>query len=157
MKKFFDIFALALIVLLLPACSKPASTGVTGGLEITQAWARPMPPGSTVGAGYAHLRNAGSKPLSISDLRSPMAQRVEIHSMSMQGGQMQMREIQLALAPGESLDLAPGGSHLMFLGVSRPFAAGHSVPLTISLDDGSQQTLELVVQSADADPVHEHH
>lgn len=151
MKNIFRFYALTLIVLLLPACSKPAATTANGGLEISQAWARPMPPGSTVGAGYAHLRNAGSRPLSISSLSSPVAQRVEIHSMSLQDGQMQMREVKVALAPGESLDLAPGGSHLMFFGVPAPFAPGQRVALTLQLDDGQEQRVELLVGESGAD------
>ena len=156
-KTINQVFLAALLPVLL-ACGKQSQESTSSGLQVREAWVRAMPPGSPVAAGYMQLHNPGRTALRVSGLSSPLAERVEAHDMTMENGQMRMRESEIALAPGESLALEPGGRHLMFFGVKAPFAEGQSVALTIRLDDGSSQQLSLPVRSeAAAESGHAHH
>ena len=138
----------AAVLLLLSACggSQPPAPTATG-LQVSEGWVRAMPPGSKVAAGYLELHNPGSKTLRVTALRSPVAASVEAHDMTMENGQMRMRETALVLAPGERLALQPGGRHLMLMGVLQPLAEGQTVALMIELDDGTSQSLELPVKT----------
>jgi hypothetical protein len=63
----------------------------------------------------------------------------------MEDGVMKMRPLKdLTVAPGETLQLAPGGSHVMLMGLAKPLEEGSSFPLT--LDFGEAGTVELWVE-----------
>jgi copper(I)-binding protein len=79
---------------------------------------------------------------------SPVAERVEIHEMKLDQGVMKMRAMTgLPLPAGKPVDLAPGGYHLMLMGLKRPLAAGESVPISLVVEsaDRTRQTMELKV------------
>ncbi|WP_084197330.1 copper chaperone PCu(A)C [Solimonas soli] len=116
------------------------------------AWLREPPPGAPVAGAFLTLRNAGAAPRKIVALRSPLAAQVQIHEMKMVDGQMRMRELADPTVPAHGqLAMAPGGTHLMFMGLTRLPKAGETVPLSIRFDDGSQLELLLPVR-ADAAP-----
>lgn len=80
------------------------------------AWIRSAPTGSQVFAGYAALANAGEQPIRITGARSARFDAIEIHRSVSTGGVMQMRRVDaLDLLPGATLELAPGGLHLMLM------------------------------------------
>jgi hypothetical protein len=78
---------------------------------------------------------------------SPVAERVELHTMTMDGDVMRMRELEdgIALPAGEMVELAPGGLHVMFIGLSGPFVAGEEVQVTLTFEGGLSQDLTLPV------------
>lgn len=117
-----------------------AAAEIQVGLQISGAWVRPTPPGAEVGAAYATLRNTGDRPLQVLGVASDVSSTAEIHEMSMAGGVMQMRHLSegLTLAAGQGTELAPGGTHLMLIGLKRPLVAGESVQLTLQISDGHQ-------------------
>jgi periplasmic copper chaperone A len=68
--------------------------------------------------------------------RSPVAGVVEIHEMAMEGDVMKMRQIPgLDLAAGRTMDLKPGGYHVMLMSLKQPLKGGQSVPLTLVFED----------------------
>jgi copper(I)-binding protein len=107
------------------------------------AWARPTPPGATTGAVYATLTNHGRSP------DSPSAAKVEFHSMSMAGGVMRMAPIAgpQSIAPGASLKFAPGGSHIMLIGLKGPLKAGAHVRLTLTFAKAGAVTIDAPVRA----------
>ncbi|MDB5969034.1 MAG: hypothetical protein JWQ90_1484 [Hydrocarboniphaga sp.] len=97
------------------------------GLALVQPWIREAPPGAAVMAGYGKLVNNGSKPVTIASISSPDFGSVEIHQSSMADGRMRMRRADpLTLAPGQSVELTPGGYHLMLMQTKQPLLAGRS-------------------------------
>jgi hypothetical protein len=87
--------------------------------------------------------------------RSPVAQVVEIHEMTMSGTVMRMRAIAgLDLPAGRAVALTPGGYHLMLLGLRGPLKAGETVPIRLEFRDraGKRHSLEV---KAVARPLHE--
>ncbi len=127
------------IALLLCACGAPtqAPTELEAGPRITisEAFASPTPGGVDVSAGYLTIANGGGEADRLTGAASPRAARVEMHTMSMNGGVMEMRQIDFADIPaGGTTSFAPGGNHLMFTGVTTPFAVGEEIPVTLTFE-----------------------
>ncbi|MCR6645888.1 MAG: copper chaperone PCu(A)C [Terricaulis sp.] len=97
----------------------PSAHGQThGAIAIHDPWVGTTNPGANVAAGYVTLHNNGAAPDRLLSATSPRASRVELHEMLMDNGVMRMRQVHaIALAPGGSVTLAPGGLHIMFFGV----------------------------------------
>ena len=111
--------------------------GQCGPFAVSSPWSRLAPPTAPVLAGYLTIANQGEQPLVLRGARSAAFERVELHSMSMDGGVMRMRKLeQLSIAPGARLKLKPGANHLMLIGPKRAFAAGDTIPIELELCAG---------------------
>jgi periplasmic copper chaperone A len=113
-------------------------------VQITNAWARPTVPGQAVGAAYFDVRSAQGA--TVVEVRSDVADAVQVHEMSRDGDIMRMRELKtLALPAGQTVHLSPGGIHLMLLELKHPLRVGETVPLRVTLEDarGRKQTLQV--------------
>lgn len=77
---------------------------------------------------------------------SPVAGIVEIHEMKMDGAVMRMAALKdgLILPAGKSVELKPGGYHVMLMALKQPLKAGDAVPLTLVFEgaDKQRQTVE---------------
>ena len=78
--------------------------------------------------------------------------------MKMEGNVMRMREIEggLAIPPGATVALAPGGIHLMMMGLKEPLKQGERVPVTLVFEKAGSIDVELAVTAMGATPSHEH-
>lgn len=77
---------------------------------------------------------------------SPVAGTVEIHEMRMEGDVMRMRAITgLDLPAGQTVELRPGGYHVMLMGLKKPLNVGETVPITLTVEarDGTRTTIPL--------------
>lgn len=103
---------------------------------ISDAWARATVPGQSVGAAYMKINSPAATTLI--RIESDVSQFTEVHNMTHQNGVMQMRmQKQLDVPAGQSIDLAPGGTHLMLLGLKKPLKAGESLQLKMTFVDGA--------------------
>jgi copper(I)-binding protein len=84
---------------------------------------------------------------------TPAAARVEIHEMSMDGGVMRMRKVPggLAIPEGQTVTLAPGGYHVMFIGLKAPFATGERIPTTLRFQKAGAVTVDFEVSPTGLD------
>ena len=118
-----------------------------GGIKIVHPWTRATPSGATTAVAYLKVTNTGTKPLQLTGGSTPVAQRVEIHSMSMDGGVMKMRPVPgIDIAPGATVELKAGGMHLMLIGLNKALMQEDLVPLTLTFADGSKIDVELYVE-----------
>lgn len=118
------------------------------GLKVEQAWIPQAPPMAPVLAGYAVLRNAGSKILHIDGVEGADFGSVELHQMSMENGMMQMRPLKgLDIPAHGSVTLADGGKHLMLMDPHHPFKAGDSAALSFRCGEG-RSTAAFAVREA---------
>jgi hypothetical protein len=114
-------------------------------LEAVQPWSRPATAGSTA-AGYVTLVNRGSSPQTLTGVVSPLAASVEIHSASMAGGVMRMAHETKAVIPaGGRFAFAPGGWHLMIVGLKQPVKPGDRIPATLRFAGGKTLKVEFAV------------
>ncbi len=131
---------------LLVALSLSRAALACEGLEVKDAWIREAPPGASVMAGYAELRNGSAHGITIDGARSADFGDVEIHRMEMAQGQMRMRhEPRVLLEPDATLALEPGGLHLMLMEPKRKLKSGDRVQLKIDCE-GKSLTTEFIVR-----------
>lgn len=131
-----------------------------GEIDIGHPYARPTREGQTVGGGYLKLANKGAADRLIS-ASSPAAGAVEIHTMSMEGDVMKMRQVDaIELATGQTVELKPGGYHLMLMGLKAPLKAGDKLPLTLKFEKAGEVVVTINVEEpkprADAAAAHKH-
>jgi copper(I)-binding protein/uncharacterized protein YcnI len=109
------------------AQAAPAAT--VGALHIEQPWIRATPPGAQVAGGYVKIVNTGSEPDRLVAAAIPVAGRGEVHEMTMEGNVMKMRPVAggIVIAPGASVELKPGGYHLMFMDLHSALKPGETV------------------------------
>lgn len=130
--------ALALLAVSALAAGRPASAAPapSAALRVEGAWSRPVPAGLPNGVGYARIVNTGRAPDRLLSARSPVAARVELHeSMTVNGPMGAMSHMApvagLDIPAGGEVRLAPGGRHLMLVGLKRALKPGESVPVTL--------------------------
>jgi len=130
-----------------------------GSIEIDHPWSRAMPPGAKTGVGYLVLKNEGKGADRLTSITSPVATAVEVHDMSITDGVMTMRKVDggLALPPGEEAKLAPGGLHLMLVGVKEPFREGQVIPLELSFEKAGTVEVQMKVDAMGAKGEHAAH
>lgn len=129
------------------ATPPPAATGIVAARVIAEAgWTRAMPPGATVSAGYLRLRNTGSADRLLA-ATSTASKSVELHETTMVDGDMQMRQVErLELAPGAMVNLAPGGMHLMLIGLVKTLKVGEIVTVTLQFEHAGRVDVPLRVR-----------
>jgi len=116
-------------------------------LEIRNPWIKNLPPSVPVRAGYMTIHNPGSKTVSIVSLSSEAFASIEIHETVMQDGMMRMEPVpSLTIEPDSTVQLAPGGLHLMMMNPGEPTRIGDTIEIRILFDDGSEQKLEMWVK-----------
>jgi copper(I)-binding protein len=107
-------------------------------LEVSDAWLRATP-GTQVAAAYLTLTNRGTQPLTVTGVHCPLAEQAMIHETQLSGTTSTMRPREtVVVAPGSSLRFAPGGLHVMLVGLTHALQAGDEVPLEVLLSDGSR-------------------
>lgn len=97
-----------------------------GSLVISQPWSRATAGGAKVGAGYMTIANMGTEPDRLIGGSLPQAGKFEVHEMRMENHVMTMRPIDggLEIKPGQTVKLAPGGYHVMFMQLKEPLKEG---------------------------------
>lgn len=123
-----------------------------GSLEIGQPWTRATAPTAKTGGGFVTITNKGTTPDRLIAVRSAASDKVEIHEMKMDGNVMRMRELDkgIEIPPGATVELKPGGFHIMFMGLKAPFAKDAKVPLTLVLEKAGSIDVELQVAAMGA-------
>jgi periplasmic copper chaperone A len=116
--------------------------GATLGIVVTNAWARATPPGATTGAVYISLENRGDAPDRLVKITSPAAGSAMVHETTEQDGVNKMREGGGGLAPGATLQMDPGGTHIMLMDLAMPLKEGETVSVTLDFENAEDVTIE---------------
>jgi len=110
-----------------------------GEVTASGAWVRGTVPAQKTTAAYVSLRSTAAARLVA--VRSSAAARAEIHSSEMHDGVMEMHAAgALPLPAGETVELKPGGYHIMLLDLARPLSAGDKVTLTLVVEEGRRRS-----------------
>ncbi len=133
----------------------------TAAVKVEGAWARASVQGQK--ATGAFMRLTAQDGARLVRVESPAAGLAEVHEMKMEGDIMKMRALPaLDLPAGKTVELKPGGYHVMLLDLKAPLAKDSAVPLTLVFQDakGAESKLELSVPVGTAAPgaakAHEH-
>jgi copper(I)-binding protein len=149
------LFAFAVSALLATTLSAPASGQ---SIDVKDPWVRVAVPGQkATGAFMKITAQTGSRLVAAS---SPVAGVTEVHEMKIDGGIMRMRALEngLELPAGKTVELKPGGFHVMLMDLKAPLAKDSTVPLTLVFKDarGVESKLVLTVPVTTAPMAHKH-
>ncbi|NYG35377.1 copper chaperone PCu(A)C [Sphaerotilus montanus] len=96
----------------------------------------------------AFMQLSTTEAVRLVEARSGAAKIVEIHEMRMEGDRMMMQAVPgLDLVPGKTLELKPGGYHVMLIDVVKPLNAGDKVPLTLVLEGKDKKRIQVEVSA----------
>ncbi|MBX3031679.1 MAG: copper chaperone PCu(A)C [Chloroflexi bacterium] len=134
---------------LAPAAS---ASPATAALRVDAAWVRTSPMMALAGAAFMVLVNDGPTDDALVAVTSPVAVSAELHRTAADaGGVMSMMPVAAIPIPaGGSTELAPGGYHVMLIGLREPLAAGSMVPLALTFESG--HVLEVAATVSDVAP-----
>lgn len=144
---------LAILLLGLSMFGGRAVMGAGAAPHVAEPWVRmPAVTGRPAG-GYFLVHGTGTADALVG-AKSPLAERIELHSMVNENGVMKMRaESSFAVPAKGELKFAPGGNHLMIYGLSPQVKAGGAMPLTLSFRSGATVEVKAAVRAAaDAAP-----
>jgi periplasmic copper chaperone A len=134
------------------ATSALAEDVKAGDLVISQGWARATPGGAKIGGGFLTIENKGSAPDRLIGASSDAAGKIEVHEMAMNDGVMKMRPLDngLAIEPGKTVKLAPGGYHLMMMDLKNPLKQGDKMPISLQFEKAGKVAVTLDVEGVGA-------
>ena len=122
-----------------------AGMATLGDLTIEGAVARASIGNAPTSAIYMTIATSGA-PDRLIAAASPAAQAVELHTSLDQVGVMKMQRIEtIPVAPDAPAELAPGGRHVMLIGLAAPLEEGMTVPLTLTFERAGEVTLDVAV------------
>ena len=125
---------------------------------VSNVWVKTTVPGGSVSAAYMHIKSATA--LKLVKAESSFAGIVEIHDMKMNGGVMQMKALDsLDIPVGKTVELKPGGTHVMLMKVKEPIRKDDKVPLTLTFEGANKKlmTINLDVIARENDAQHHKH
>lgn len=134
-----------------------AATLARSEVTVTEAWVRGTVPGQKATGVFMKLKS--TEDVSLVNAASPAAGIVEIHEMVMRDNIMAMRSIDdVPLPAGKTVELKPGGHHVMLIDLFKPLAKGDKVPVTLTfVGKGNKRTkleIKAEVMAPGATPMH---
>ncbi|GAA0784342.1 copper chaperone PCu(A)C [Marinobacterium sediminicola] len=137
MKKLLTLFTSSLLL---------SSAATAADISVEGAYARATAPGQPNSAVFMQIGNGGDA-TSLVGASSHAAQVVELHAHLHDQGVMRMRKIDAIELPAKSqIELAPGGLHIMLIGLESPLKAGSQIDMVLEFADGTSEALMVPVQ-----------
>lgn len=117
-----------------------------GEVQVKDAWARATAPGQENGSvGLVITSKVDAR---LIDVTCPVSATAEIHTMTMDNGVMQMRQLEfLTLPANQPVTLGPGGNHLMLFNLKHPLKAGEKIPLTLTIQFADKSTKKIKINA----------
>ena len=138
-----SLITAVMLVLPLTAFADPAP------IQIDHVWSRAALAGHE-GAVYLTITDTGP-PDTLTAVTTPVASMAELHRSFNDNGVMKMRPVgALPIEPGKPVTLAPGGYHIMLMGLKQTLKEGDSFPVTLKFTKAGQVTATAMVQKAGA-------
>ena len=122
-----------------------------GSLVIGHPWSRPTAPGMSMGVAYLSITNRGESADTLIGASSPAAAKIELHQTSFADGMARMRPLsEVGIPPGATVQIEPGGIHLMLVDLVSALERGTSVPLVLEFRRAGKVTVQLSIEARDA-------
>ena len=138
------LFSIALMAL---AGSIQAQEAKVGSIKIENAYVRATAPGQPAAGAFMKIENSGTADQLVS-ASSPAAGEVQLHQMSMEGNVMKMGQVKDIAVPAKgSVDLKPGGYHIMLMNIKAPLRAGETVPVKLKFAKAGEVEVKLPVNA----------
>lgn len=117
-------------------------------IEVGAAWARPTYGRIANGAAYLEITNTGPRADTLLAIEGDAARSIEIHEHVRDGDIMRMRAVKegVTVGPGQTSVFAPGGHHIMLIGLTAPLKEGDSLALTLVFERSGRIPIEVPVR-----------
>ncbi|MCA9905385.1 MAG: copper chaperone PCu(A)C, partial [Anaerolineae bacterium] len=144
------------LVLLLLLSSAVMAQGESAECQLSylfNAWARAANVATPNSAVYGQLVHIGGMGDTLVSASSDVAEAVELHEMTMGAGDvMQMRPVEggFVIPADGFVELAPGGFHIMLIGLKQELVAGEHIDLTLNFEQAGAVQLTVPIKDADA-------
>lgn len=142
---------LALLLAFVFAGQARPQAPVQNTIVVDHPWARATPPGAKTGAAYLTVVNNGSAADRLLIAATPVADKVQFHSVSEENGVSRMREMQsVEVAPRGKVTFSPGGMHIMVVGLKQPLKEGETFPMTLSFEKAGKKDVTVSIAKVGA-------
>ncbi len=132
--------AVVVIAILTAACGGTGDDAASsGGISVSDAWARPTPSPHSNTAIYMTVANDGTDAASLIAADGEACGVTEIHMTSMEGDVMTMSPVEdgIAVTPGSAVTLGPGGLHIMCIEAAEQLDEGSTMLVTLEFADAA--------------------
>ena len=137
--------------------SSLVSQQVFADITISDPWISEAPPTVTILAGYARITNLSKQTISLTSVSSPTFAKIELHQSTLVDGTARMeKQGSLTLGAESSVELSPGGYHLMLFNPDRLLKTGDTVDIVFNFSDDSSKSIAVPVKKRNNDG-HDHH
>lgn len=131
----------------------PALAGETtrNGVSVYDAWARATPRGAQVGSAYMLVRSAPGVRDRLVAVYGDIARTIEIHNYRRDGGVMRMVRVDgIPIEPEDTVQLVPGGYHVMLNDLTQPLRDGDRFKLTLVFERAGEMIVDVEVAAVAA-------
>ncbi|WP_170971306.1 MULTISPECIES: copper chaperone PCu(A)C [Mesorhizobium] len=149
-QQIFGVVAVTAMLLFVAVQELSAHEYKAGTINIHHPWSRATPAGAKVAVGYLTLKNEGSEADRLVSVEAEIAPKGEIHEMSVDSnGVMTMRGLPdgVEIPAGASVELKPGGYHLMFMGITQPVKEGTRFKGSLTFEKAGKVDVEFAVEA----------
>lgn len=116
------------------------------GLSARAGWAFPAAADSPFSMAFLVLNNRGDKERVLQSASSPVAEKIELHTAVADLSPDTSTPVEsISVSAEDDLIFAPGGPHLMLIGLKQALEVGEQFPLTLHFSDGDSITLDVSV------------
>ena len=161
-RRFARLAGLLAAALLVASVAAGCSGGGSASIKVTDPWARASSAMAAAGAAYMTIENTGSAADALVGASSPAAKTVEVHETVRDGepgavrrdghggaqsppprapggGMMGMRPIaRLEIPAGGTVELKPGGYHIMLIDLNQELKAGDKIEITLKFEKAGE-------------------
>ena len=141
------LFASLILLAVLAACG-----GTQGAdISVSDAWSRESPAMAHAGAVYMTLTNDGREDDALVGARSDVCETVELHESIMENDVMKMQPVEggrIVVPAGASVELKPGGLHVMLIGMKQTMTPGDTFTLELEFEQSGAMELEVEIRDA---------
>ena len=117
-----------------------------GAIEVSKAWTPALAQTRVDTPVYMVIANRGDAPDSLVRVRCPVADFAEKHATDRGEGGLAMREVKaIAIPAGETVTLAPRGSHLMLLHTKQALQPGETFTCSVVFQKAGAVSVEVTV------------
>jgi periplasmic copper chaperone A len=133
------------------ATNAMATNYEAGSIAISSPWSRATPKGAQTAIGYMTIKNNGTTPDRLIGGSVDVADRFQLHAMTMEDGVAKMRDLSgIDIKPGQTIEFKPSGSHAMFVNLKRALSKGDHIKGTLTFERAGTVHIEYDVEGIGA-------
>ena len=126
--------------------SRPVDKKMEDKVIISDAWIKATIPGASVSAAYMRIQSPTA--LKLVKVEGAIAADIQMHDMRMNEGVMEMNTLpSIDIAARQTVELKPGGKHVMLMKVAKPIKSGDKVPLTLTFEGTDKKKITLRINA----------